>query len=1391
MKKRNTLKVFLSLLFTLALVLGIATLVGCGGGTAGEKGEKGDPGATGAQGPQGEKGDKGDKGDPGKDAFVIPTPELELIEEPTYTIPGVQTSLYKTNAGKFYPATATKAEADTIADLINRQIADEGQVLLYNDGVLPLDTADRKITVFGIASQDIVVSGGGSGNAKQNNQSTQYNWDNAFAEEGFIMNPTVHSIYERIVSAGGQISQRYLEGDLTPFSTSVVSTYSAYSDAAIVILHRFGTENDDLLTHAAPGHSDENETELDLQDNEKALIAHAKQYFDKVIVVLNSSNAMSLGEMKELGADAILWVGGVGQVGCLSAVKIIDGKVNPSGKSTDTWWVNVNKDPAFTNVSRQSQNAEGEGRADAFFRNPDGTTSMFALVEYREGIYMGHRYYETVYDDLVAAGKEDEAEEFYAETVAMPFGGGLSYTTFEWQLAGRSKDLEIKSDKQYITIKVQVTNTGSVAGKDVVQLYNCPPYTKGGIEKASAALVGFTKTKLLAPGESQIVEIQILAHDLASYDWNDANKNKFEGWELEAGDYVLSLRNSSHDVRLSVTYNVKADITCPIDPVSGQEIKNVFIDDFMDFRTVRDDLLYNMSSRAKEGGVKQPAYTNIEDRTLNDYEKNMLDSEWSYYPYMDNADQPWYATEAGIPDTWTQGAALPEGKTLKDLFYELVGTYYVEPYTENGVVKYPTMTAEEKAVNDKWDAYMNCLTWDQLVSYYTSAKGPVLNKGLTGNDGPVTFGSGADWSTCPITASTFNIELVEQQGEMLGTQAMLSGTTGWRGGGIDTHRTGFNGRCFEYYSEDGVLAAKIATAVDKGVTSKGIMCYWKHYFCNDQEYRRANVGGVSVFATEQTLREIYMRPFEAVVKNGTAGVMTSFNRLGFIVNTNNYASHQWLMHDQWGYRGATVNDQWAKSYVSQDLSVRAGDTYLMGSWNGYGPTGFTWGKWDATARNGKGICLVPAEDAQNQNVKDGTVAAPSHYYAMRLAAIRDIFNEVNSMCVKNGMTSLTLTGTTYAGTSGNVELTCKETTNFQITGVTFPVDMTRLPKANNYATLDPNPVEEEHSTGGRRPTITYTYTYIITPAVEDDPLTEDVNEAVAAETVVVTKNQAKTSITSIVWNYLTYTITESYSNDALTQTQYVTKSTHANPNLTLTVNASTGANTYKFANGVSVNGSTGAVTVPSMTVGQEVEITATATADNWIKNLPTTIKIKAVSPLTANGKEIDNLTIKYADGLTFSSDYYHYGNVTKSFNVRAAYNVNNSGWMQRKEDETAADIVTYDYAKEIAPYLTEGNALYDPSKVQIHEPSYTITGLPEGITASEVKITPVGLCGLTYVTQIVDGIKLSGTAAAGTYPIVLTLQTYTLGSTGNGGNWIRAGAGTSVRIVLNINLVIE
>ncbi len=1285
--------------------------------------------------------------------------DVVQIEDEAYVIPGVDTSLLRQNGGKFYPATPTKAEADALADLINRQINDEGQVLLHNDGVLPLDSADRKITLMGVASQEIVVAGGGSGSAGQNAQSTAYNWNNAFEEEGFRVNPTIAAKYNNYKNnAGGSVGKR-VEMPVSALGAAEIGTYASFNDAAVLVFYRWGTENDDLLTYNAKGHSDPTDTELDLQDNEKDLIRHARQYFDKVIVILNSSYTMDVSELTEedndLFVDAILWVGGVGQVGCLEAVRILEGEVNPSGRVPDTWWADLKKDPAFPNVSRQNQNTEGDGRSDAYFRDPDGNQTPFALVEYREGIYMGHRYYETVYDDLIAAGKTEEAEAFYKETVAFPFGYGLDYTDFSWELAGVSANRVIDTDARYITLQVAVTNTGSRAGKDVVELYSTPPYTPGGIEKASAALVGFGKTKELQPGETDIVTIRILAHDLASYDWDDRNGNGFCGYELEAGTYVLSLRRDSHTVVIPVEFTVEEGITCPIDLQSGNAVANVFTDDdWMNFETVREEFLENSISR--ENGLTQPLPVSLEDRTLSVPEYNLLLSEETYYPYMDNPDQPWYVAEGGIPESWTQASEPASEENLTALRARLLGVDYTEPTVVDGVVTFD-LTEEQKAANDLWDAYLNALTYDQLVEYFASAKGP-LSGGLTGSDGPVTFGGGADWPTCPITAATWNCELVLQQGEMLGTQAMLNGTTGWRGGGIDTHRTPFNGRCFEYYSEDGVLAAYIARAVDTGVTSKGVMCYWKHYFANDQEYRRANFGGVSVFATEQALREIYLKPFEAVIKNGTAGVMTSFNRLGFIVNANNWASHQKLMRDEWGYKGGTVNDRWAKAYVPQDLMVRAGDTYLMGTWNEFTVAGLTWGVWDASQRGGLGLPLVPDADASAQNVKEGTVPSETHYYAHRLAAIRDVRNEVNSMVMKNNVSAMTFSAVAYQGANNyKAVITSPDTTNFIISEYDPGIDLTSLEKGAFDGT---EPSKETKTVpSGRQQVTVQEWTY-----------------ACDGYTVVETRDETGETVTSTAWTYPDYAVTESSTQRVYTL-----------PDATATQTLSGGkvTSTAYSMNGLTVTTGTDAVTVAGSVPMGEYPIPVSMDCDNWVKDAPAVIELKVVSPLTFNGSSLTGapVTVKAgAQDITISSDYYAFMdlNSDNSFLVMPAYN-DGSGWKQRDEDATAADIVTLNY-----------DAIKDLDTFEAHEPRYEIVGsLPEGLSCEAVMIRPTGYNGLTYSSDINVGLRLTGDLPAGEYTFTVKLTTYTVNRTGSGGNWIRATAGTEVVVEQPITLIAE
>ena len=1322
-------------------------------------------GPEGQQGPQGPQGIQGEQGEPGKDGKdgsfgMIPDIQLEEIEEGSYTIPGVDTSLLKTNKGKFYPACTTKEEADTLADTINRQINDEGQVLLHNSGVLPLDSHDKNVTLFGVASQDIVVAGGGSGRASQNNQSTAYNWNNAFDEEGFKLNPTLVNKYKNYLASDIGTNGLHIEMPVSALGSTEIATYKGYSDAAIIVLYRWSQENQDLATYNAKGHSNPEDTELDLQDNEKDLIKHVKKYFNKVIVIINSSYTMAVGDLadpeSELYVDGILWVGGVGQVGCLEAVKILEGKVNPSGHLPDTWWADLKKDPAFTNVSEMNQIAEGGKRADAYFRAPDGSQTPFALVEYREGIYMGHRYYETVYDDLVAAGKTADAERFYKETVAFPFGYGLSYTEFVWQLAGASKVRTITTNAQYLTVKVAVTNVGSRAGKDVVQLYSTPPYTKGGIEKASAALVGFAKTKELQPGETDIVTIQILAQDLASYDWDDRNKNGFTGYELEKGTYVLSARRNSHDVKLKVEFNAPNDITCPTDLYSGAEVKNVFTDDdWMNFEVVREDYLNNLISR--ENGLTQPRSVSLADRTLTEAEYALLLSQEYYYPYMDNEDQPWFIDEGGIPDNWTQQLEEMERDDLSALRAKLPGVEYTEPKIVNGRVSFDHLTAEQRANNALWDAYVNALTYDQLVTYYASARGP-LSGGLTGRDGPVTFGGGADWPTCPISAATWNVELLEAQGEMLGTQAMLNGTTGWRGGGINTHRTPFNGRCFEYYSEDGVLAAYVARAVDTGVTSKGIMCYWKHYFCNDQEYRRANFGGVSVFCTEQALREIYLRPFEAVIKNGTAGVMTSFNRLGFIVNSNNWASHQKLMRDEWGYRGGTVNDQWAKTYVSLDLMVRAGDTFLMGTWNSYPTTGLTWGKWDETLRGGKGLPLVPDADAPSQNVKDGTVPSETQYYVMRLAAVRNIRNEVNSCEMKNNVSTMTFTAKAYKGVNNyKAVIYSPDTSNFEITDYDPGVDVSTLVKGD-FSGVEPTVVIRTTGSGANQRTI-QEWTY------ECDGFV-----------VLETRNATGETVTSTRWTYPDYTITESatsivYALTGLTVTKtldeegVVTQTTYVHEGLTI----STGSNVVTVAGSVALG---------------LYEIPVTVRCDNWVTGANAVIKLNVVSPLTVNGEEITTAPIKVREGaidLTIDSDYYAFMNKNSNTNFICitAYN-DGSGWKQRREDESASDIITLDY-----------DAIKDLPDFQAHEPKYEVIGdLPAGLTATPILDRPYGYCGLPYSSDINVGLKLSGTLAKGTYEITVKLTTYTVNKP-SGGNWIRSTGGTEVTVQQSFTIVVE
>lgn len=920
--------------------------------------------------------------------------------------------------GQFYADYSTLEEELKAGNRVHVQMVEEGQVLLTNqNNALPLAADERDITFLGLATIDYVRGGGGSGSTK----ATSYalDWVQGFEQEGFNVNPKTIELYENLFAVNGGAhdapdSGGLLEPNISYYSNSVTSTFNAYNDVAVVNISRFGRENVDLKTNSVPGHANPDDHYLQLDDNELELIKLAKANFDKVVVMINSSMIMQVPELaagkdSEYGVDAILWVGGLGDQGTLAAARILTGEVNPSGHTADIWYTDFTKDPTFTNFSDMSQNVDENGeRMNSWFTYPDGEYSVYSSVEFREGIYYGYRYYETKAADMNAANP-GSGDAWYAENVLYPFGYGLSYTTFEWKLAGISENKFISAANQTITVEVEVENTGSVAGKEVVQLYYTTPYTSGGIEKASAVLAGFAKTKLLQPGEKDIVTVQFVAQDMASFDWDDLNDNGFIGYELEQGEYVISARRNSHDVVLSETFTIAEDILCTTDYRTGKEITAVFVDDF---DTIRDSLLDNMISRAD--GLEQPVAQTASERVMSDFEASMLDAQETYYPYMDEEGQPWWVSE--VPESWTQGT--PTTVTAADL----TGTVYVEPTVVDGMA-----VAADDEVSKQWDEYMNSLGWEELVAFVTGGGGA--------SEGPVQFSSGTCWQSAPITAATWNQDLVREQGMIYANHGLLKGIKAWNGIACNLHRSPFNGRTFEYYSEDPILSAIYSAIIVECSTSKGIINYAKHFFANDQEHNRADYGGVCTFATEQVFREIYMRPFEAMVKAGSMGLMTSFNRVGYVVNSDNWAVHETLLRGEWDFHGATMTDAWCRDYCSLDLMARAGDDTVLSGNAGFTKTYITPGEWDASAREGKGMVLVPNEDGTD------TFMSPTHYYAIRKSAQRIIQTRVNSNQYKNFATNYELSATVYYGTNNSTQVECAETTDFSVTlaeGQTLP-----------------------------------------------------------------------------------------------------------------------------------------------------------------------------------------------------------------------------------------------------------------------------------------------------------------------------------------------------------------
>ena len=908
--------------------------------------------------------------------------------------------------GNFYVEYSSLEEAQTAGNALAVQLAAEGITLLKNENqALPLSKNENAVTLLGIRTGRMIRSGFGSGSGGGSPISNHLG--DALTAAGYDVNPKTVELYLKEVSQ--MVEDRVYELPVEVYGPSITGTYASYNDAAIITLSRTGAENYDNATNSVPGHASEDEHYLQLDVNETALIKHAKENFSKVIVLINSSNIMQIPELAEaktsdnLGVDAILWVGGVGQAGTTAIAHILNGDITPSGHTVDLWEKDFTKSPTFTNFGPNTQNKDADGnRMDTLYYDEEGNPTKFANLEYREGIYLGYRYYETLYADAA----ESEKDAAYSN-VLYPFGYGLSYTSFEWSLENVEENAGISAANESITIQVNVKNTGDTAGKDVVQVYFNPPYTSGGIEKAAANLVGFAKTKLLQPGESETVKVVFYAQDMASFDWNDANGNGFSGYELEKGDYIISANRNSHEAVLSVTRTIADGILCKTDLVTGEEIKPVYTGSFS---SVNDSLLNGMISRAD--GLKQPEPATIADRTLDDATLADYESQAEYYSYQDEETDPWYV--ASLPDSWDQST--DADSKLPMSLNDIAGVPYIEPViNENNEV-----VLSDDADSQKWEEYMNQFTWEELCSlaanpnntverygplgfrrnWWTGVTGPSYS--YSDPDGPINAG-GVQFPSNPIVAATYNTEMANELGRVVGNLLLLNGARGWRGAGANMHRSPFSGRNFEYYSEDGVLAGLIGAEVAKAVTAKGIIAHFKHFFGNDQETYRADYGGVFTWATEQALREGSAKSFEYIVKyGGTIGLMTSFNRIGKWSQTTNYATHELLLNQEWGFQGSTESDAWAKQFIPANLMVRGGDDELLTSDSSFPACALERGVWDAEAK-----CVrvaASAQEYQGYNAGIGSELSPTHYFAVRKCAQRLLQTMANSSVNNNGFT---------------------------------------------------------------------------------------------------------------------------------------------------------------------------------------------------------------------------------------------------------------------------------------------------------------------------------------------------------------------------------------------------
>lgn len=813
------------------------------------------------------------------------------------------------------------------------KVGDEGIILAQNDGLLPLTDTDR-INVFGWASTNPIYGGTGSGSS-----SNEGNIDilSSLKNAGFEINQNIIDMYTEYSPTrnlgGNVVSVSFTDWSLPEapadrYTQDLMDGAKAFSDTAMIVLARSGGEGQDLpadmgavidgtydnvrqeKANGNEGYSyyastytnngdyndyEAGESYLQLSKTERDMVDLVTSNFENVVLVVNANNPMELGFVNEYPQiRSVILAPGTGRTAMNALGKIVKGTVNPSGRTIETYVYDQKATPAFNNYGNFVYDNVADLQEQYTAADP-GFQGVLSFVNYVEGIYVGYRFYETAFAEAEAGNMEFD----YDSVVQYPFGHGLSYTTFTQEME------PITDNGDTISVNVLVTNTGAVEGKEVVELYFTPPYTNGGIEKSAVNLIDFAKTEMLAPGASETVRFEIAKEDLASYD-SSAIKTENGGYVLEAGEYMISARADAHTVLAEQTFSVNEDID------------------------------YSETGRASDLETAVNRFESYANAGI-----TYLSRANGFANYAEATAAP---TDYAMPDDVREVLDAHSVANYNPADFDVPGDEMPTTGADNGLSLWDMVGASYD--DERWDALLDQMTVEEMsrlvqVGGFSTVEVKSVGKVATADsDGTGGLNDwyagvyGTPYPTETLIAQTWNKDLAAEVGDAIAQEYADAHIYGWYGPAMNMHRTAFNGRNFEYYSEDGVLAGYIASAEVNAAAAKGVYAYIKHFVVNDQEINRCTAQQIHL--TEQTLREIYMKPFEICVKNfdfdnGPLAVMSSFTLIGPHYNGANSDLLNGVLRDEWGFQGMVLTD-WYGSYGYQLTmdSVMNGNDMMLG-----------------------------------------------------------------------------------------------------------------------------------------------------------------------------------------------------------------------------------------------------------------------------------------------------------------------------------------------------------------------------------------------------------------------------------------------------------------------------